>query len=41
MPVSMLLEQVNASDEQLEAHLCTMLQSVRGTKQFGSSDTVS
>ena len=32
--VSMLLEQVNTSDKQLEACLCTMLQSVRGTKQF-------
>ena len=34
LSVSMLLEQVNTSDEQLEAHLSTMLQSVRGTKQF-------
>ena len=34
MSVSMLLEQVNTSDEQLEARLTTMLQSVRGTKQF-------
>ncbi|CAI8013557.1 hypothetical protein GBAR_LOCUS8580, partial [Geodia barretti] len=34
MSVNMLLEQVNTSDEQLEARLCTMLQSVRGTKQF-------
>ena len=32
--VSMLLDQVNTSDEHLEAHLCTMLQSVRGTKQY-------
>ena len=32
--VGMLLEQVNSSDEHLEAHLCTMLQSVRGTKQY-------
>ena len=32
--VSMLLEQVNASNEELEARLSTMLQSVRGTKQF-------
>ena len=32
--VGMLLEQVNSSDEYLEAHLCTMLQSVRGTKQY-------
>ena len=36
MSVSMLLEQVNTSNEQLEARLSTMLQSVRG----GSSDTV-
>ena len=34
MSVSMLLEQVNTADEQLEARLCTMVQSVRGTKQF-------
>ena len=34
MSVSMLLEQVNTSDEQLEARLSTMLQSIRGTKQF-------
>ena len=34
MSVGMLLEQVNSSDEHLEAHLCTMLQSVRGTKQY-------
>ncbi|CAI8017852.1 hypothetical protein GBAR_LOCUS10771, partial [Geodia barretti] len=34
MSVSLLLEQVNTADEQLEARLCTMLQSVRGTKQF-------
>ena len=34
MPVSMLLDQVNTCDEHLEAHLCTMLQSVRGTKQY-------
>ena len=34
MSVSMLLEQVNTSNEQLEARLSTMLQSVRGTKQF-------
>ena len=34
MSVSMLLEQVNTSDDQLEVRLCTMLQSVRGTKQF-------
>ena len=30
MSVRMLLDQVNTSDEHLEAHLCTMLQSVRG-----------
>ena len=34
MSVSTLLDQVNTSDEQLEARLSTMLQSVRGTKQF-------
>ena len=34
MSVRMLLDQVNTSDEHLEAHLCTMLQSVRGTKQY-------
>ena len=34
MSVSMLLDQVNTSDDQLEARLSTMLQSVRGTKQF-------
>ena len=34
MSVCMLLDQVNTSDEHLEAHLCTMLQSVRGTKQY-------
>ena len=32
--VGMLLEQVNSSDEHLEAHLCTMLQSVRGMKKY-------
>ena len=32
--VGMLLEQVNSCDEHLEAHLCTMLQSVCGTKQY-------
>ena len=32
--VDMLLEQVNSSDEHLEAHLCAMLQSVRGMKQY-------
>ena len=34
MSVRMLLDQVITSDEHLEAHLCTMLQSVRGTKQY-------
>ena len=34
MSVRMLLDQVTTSDEHLEAHLCTMLQSVRGTKQY-------
>ena len=34
MSVSMLLDQVNTCDEHLEAHLCTMLQSVCGTKQY-------
>ena len=34
MSVSKLLEQVNTSDEHLEASLCTMLQSLRGTKQY-------
>ena len=38
--VSMLLEQVNTSDEQLEARLTTMLQSVHGTKQFWFPGTV-
>ena len=32
--VSTLLNQVACSDEQLEGNLCTMLQSVRGTKQY-------
>ena len=32
--VGKLLDQVNTSDEHLEANLCTMLQSVRGTKQY-------
>ena len=32
--VSKLLDNVEASDEHLEANLCTMLQSVRGTKQY-------
>ena len=31
--VGKLLDQVNTTDEHLEANLCTMLQSVRGTKQ--------
>ena len=34
MSVGMLLEQVNSSDEHLEAHLCTMLQPVRGMKKY-------
>ena len=33
MPVGTLLSNVQAN-EQLEANLCTMLQSVRGTKQY-------
>ena len=34
MSVSSLLNRVDNSDEGLEANLCTMLQSVRGTKQY-------
>ena len=34
MSVSALLHSVDARDEHLEANLSTMLQSVRGTKQF-------
>ena len=34
MSVSALLHSVDARDERLEANLSTMLQSVRGTKQF-------
>ena len=34
MSVSALLHSVDACDEHLEANLSTMLQSVRGTKQF-------
>ena len=34
MSVSSLLNRVQSSDDQLEANLCTMLQSVRGTKQY-------
>ncbi len=34
MSVSTLLNKVDISDEHLEANLCTMLQSVRGTKQY-------
>ena len=34
MSVSMFLDSVEASDEHLEANLSTMLQSVRGTKQY-------
>ena len=32
--IGMLLNNVQANDERLEANLCTMLQSVRGTKQY-------
>ena len=32
--VRKLLESIEDSDEHLEANLCTMLQSVRGTKQY-------
>ena len=34
MSVSTFLNKVEASDNGLEANLCTMLQSVRGTKQY-------
>ncbi|MDD9818968.1 MAG: hypothetical protein OXU61_12675, partial [Gammaproteobacteria bacterium] len=34
MSVRSLLDKVETSDEHLEANLCTMLQSVRGTKQY-------
>ena len=34
MSVSKLLDSIEGSDEHLEANLCTMLQSVRGTKQY-------
>ena len=34
MSVSKLLDNTDASDKCLEANLCTMLQSVRGTKQY-------
>ena len=34
MSVSLLLEKIAKADGQLEANLCTMLQSVRGTKQY-------
>ena len=34
MSVRSLLDRVETSDEHLEANLCTMLQSVRGTKQY-------
>ena len=34
MTVGTLLSNVQANDEHLEANLCTMLQSVRGTKQY-------
>ena len=36
MSVSKLLDRVKASDEHLEGNMCTMLQSVRGTKQYCS-----
>ena len=34
MSVSSVLNRVDSSDEGFEANLCTMLQSVRGTKQY-------
>ena len=34
MPVSSVLEKVNTSDEHLESNLCTMLQSIRGSKYY-------
>ena len=34
MTVGTLLSNVQANNKQLEANLCTMLQSVRGTKQY-------
>ena len=34
MSVGKLLDSIGASDEHLEANLCTMLQSVHGTKQY-------
>ena len=34
MTVGMLLSNVHANDEHLEVNLCTMLQSVCGTKQY-------
>ena len=34
MSVCSLLDKVETSDEHLKANLCTMLQSVRGTKQY-------
>ena len=34
MSVSMFLNKVETSDNGLEANLCTMLQSVRGNKQY-------
>jgi len=34
MSVRSLLDKVETSDEHLEAHLCTMIQSVHGTKQY-------
>ena len=38
MSVSKLLNSIEASDEHIEANLCTMLQSVRGTKQLRQSE---
>ena len=34
MSVSLLLNRVETSDDALEANLCTMLQTLRGTKQY-------
>ena len=34
MTASSLLSNVQSNDEHLEANLCTMLQSVRGTKHY-------
>ena len=40
MSVSRLLDSIEACDEHLEANLCTMLQSVRGTNQYWFCNTV-